>query len=265
MNLHDSPLLYVFYDIAGLDDQRELLESAIGLPVIEVEAHLPHERHGVVKYDGGTLIPSINLSTPRKFHEESSDALVAVFDVPDDWDADALRARCPATPAPYGEVFTDPWGHHYAFRPSDDLAPGDPPRITELRLAVDDVFESVLFYRELVGLEVLEQGPRGARLATASADIVLERRDVSVDGRQLDRRTVLIVFYASPIEDMREALVEGGLEFSNRRVAYSKIGGTTRFEDPSGHRFCLYEPSADSLTWGSGRKVMEVAATAAAG
>ena len=59
-------------------------------------------------------------------------------------------------------------------------------------------------------------------------------------------------------------LIDRGLGFSTRRVAYSKIGGTTRFEDPSGHRFCLYEPSDDSLTWGSGQKVLAVAARAAA-
>jgi catechol 2,3-dioxygenase-like lactoylglutathione lyase family enzyme len=261
MNLHDSPLLYVFYDIAGLDAQRELLESAIGLPVIEVEAHLPHERHGVVKYDGGALIPSVNLSTPRKFHDDASDALVTVFDVPPGWDSAGVRARCRATAVRFGEVFTDPWGHHYAFRPEAAVSR---PAVAELRLAVDDVAESVAFYRDRLGLEVLEEGAREARLATASAALVLERRDVAVDGRRLDRRTVLIVFYAKPIEEMREALIDGGLVFSNRRVAYSKIGGTTRFEDPSGHRFCLYEPSDDSLTWGSGRKVLEVAAAGAA-
>jgi catechol 2,3-dioxygenase-like lactoylglutathione lyase family enzyme len=264
MSLHESPLLYVFYDIAGLDAHRELLESAIGLPVIEVEAHLPHERHGVVKYDGGTLIPSINLSTPRKFHDDQSDALVTVFDVPAAFDREAVRERCAVTDTPAGEVFTDPWGHHYAFRPAADGAGPSAPVVAELRLAVDDVAESVAFYRDLLDLDVVDESPGQARIATASTDLVLERRSVGVDGRTLDRRTVLIVFYARPIQEMRETLIDRGLAFSTRRVAYSKIGGTTRFEDPSGHRFCLYEPSDDSLTWGSGQKVLAVAAGAAA-
>jgi predicted enzyme related to lactoylglutathione lyase len=261
MSLRQSPLLYVFYDIAGLDRQRELLESAIGFPVIEVEPHLPHERHGVVKYDGGTLIPSINLSTPGKFHDDASDALVAVLDVPASFDDSAAREHCRVTAASYGEVFTDPWGHHYTFRRVDD---GAAPVVSELRLAVDDVAASVAFYRDRLDLEVLSESPGKACIATASTTIMLERRDTAVDGRALDRRTVLIVFYARPIEAMRETLIDRGLAFSNRRVAYSKIGGTTRFEDPSGHRFCLYEPSDESLTWGSAEKVLAVAAEGAA-
>jgi catechol 2,3-dioxygenase-like lactoylglutathione lyase family enzyme len=261
MSLHDLPLLYVFYDIAGLDEQRELLEGAIGLPVIEVEAHLPHERHGVVKYDGGTLIPSINLSTPGKFHDDASDALVTVFDVREDWDPTAVRRRCRATGAAYGEVFTDPWGHHYHFRP---VADGPVvPAVAELRLAVRDVAESVAFYRDRLGLDVHADNDREARVRTASAEIVLERRELATDGRALDHRTVLIVFYADPVERVREELLERGLEFSNRRVAYSKIGGTTRFEDPSGHRFCLYQPSEESLKWGSGEKVLSLGALGA--
>jgi len=263
MSLRRSPLLYVFYDIAGLERQRELLESAIGLPVIEVEAHLPHERHGVVKYNGGTLIPSINLSTPSKFHDDASDALVAVLDVPAGFDDSAVRDHCRVTAASYGEVFTDPWGHHYAFRRAGDGAPLTPV-VSELRLAVDDIADSVAFYRDRLDLDVLSEGRNEAWIATASTTIVLERRGTAVDGRALDRRTVLIVLYASPIGAMREALIDRGVEFSTRRVAYSKIGGTTRFEDPSGHRFCLYEPSDESLTWGSGEKVLSVAAEGAA-
>jgi catechol 2,3-dioxygenase-like lactoylglutathione lyase family enzyme len=171
-----------------------------------------------------------------------------------------VQARCRVTAAPYGEVYTDPWGHHYAFRRAECATPA----VAELRLAVEDVAESAAFYRDRLGLDVLDQGGREARIATSSAGIVLERRDVAIDGRRLNRRTVLIVFYANPIEAMREALIENGLVFSNRRVAYSKIGGTTRFEDPSGHRFCLYEPSDESLTWGSAQKVFEVAASSAA-
>lgn len=244
-SLRSSPLLYVFLDIAGLDEERALLEEQIGLPVIEVEAHLPHERHGVVKYDAGPLILSLNLSTPGKFREDASDALVTVLDVA----TDEAPSLC-----------TDPWGHHLLLRPLDDGADTGPPRVAELRLAVDDLDASVAFYEGRLGLALLDRGPGTARFATGSAPIVLERRHTAVDGRRLDHRTVLIVFHAPGIESMREGLIERGLVFDNRRVAYSKIGGTTRFTDPSGHRFCLYEPSPESLTWGSGAKVIEVAA-----
>ena len=247
-SLRRAPLLYVFLDIAGLDAERELLEEFVGLPVIEVEAHLPHERHGVVKYDAGPLILSLNLSTPGKFRPDSSDALVTVLDVA----ADSAPSTC-----------TDPWGHHLLLRPRDDDLPALPPRVTELRLAVDDLDASIEFYSERLGLELLDSAADTARFATGSAPLVLERRTTAVDGRRLDHRTVLIVFHASGIEGTREALIERGLAFDNRRVAYSRIGGTTRFTDPSGHRFCLYEPSPECLTWGSGPKVIEVAALGA--
>lgn len=246
--LRRSPLLYVFMDIAELEDERKLLEEDVGLPVIEVEAHLPHERHGVVKYDAGPLILSLNLSTRGKFKPEASDALLTVLDVP--------AGRPP-------RLRTDPWGHHLLLRPRPADAPAAPPQVAELRLAVDDVDVSVAFYEQKLGLELLERATGSARFATGSAPLVLEQRTQAVDGRRLDRRSVLIVFHAAGIEGMREALLERGLEFDNRRVAYSKIGGTTRFTDPSGHRFCLYEPSPESLTWGSGPKVIEVAALSA--
>lgn len=263
--LRDSPLLYVFMDVAGADAERELLEGVIGLRVIEVEAHLPHERHGIVKYDAGDVILSLNLSTPGKFRAGASDALVTVLDVaPDGSDAAALRGRGDVEATGEGIRFTDPWGHHFVLRPGA-LGAGEGPRVAELRLAVDDLAGSVAFYRDRVGLEVLDAGGGTARLGTGSADLVLEQRRAAVDGRALDRRTVLLVFHTPGIEEVREALIaDRGLEFDTRRVAYSKIGGTTRFTDPSGHRFCLYEPSEESLGWGSGPKVIEVAARAAA-
>jgi predicted enzyme related to lactoylglutathione lyase len=252
VGLRHAPLLYVFLDIAGLDDERALLEDIAGLPVIEIEKHQPHERHGVVKYDAGPLILSLNLSTPAKFRDDVSDGLVTVMDV--DADSPAFQR--------FGPRLTDPWGHHFELRPRAVAA--GPPTVAELRLVVADLDASLAFYGDRLGLELLEAGARGARLATGSADLVLRAAETAVDGRRADHRTVLIVFHAAGIEDVREGLVERGVVFDNRRVAYSKIGGTTRFTDPSGHRFCLYEPSADSLGWGSGPKVIEVAALGAA-
>jgi hypothetical protein len=54
------------------------------------------------------------------------------------------------------------------------------------------------------------------------------------------------------------ALVERGLAFQGSRIAHSEIGATARFEDPSGHRICIYEPSKECLSWSSGAKVMEI-------
>ncbi len=257
MSLRGSPLLYVFADVHGLPRQRELLESVLGLPVIEIEPHLPHHRHGVVKYDAGSMILSLNLSSPSKFRADASDGLVTVLAVEPD---SALESRIHAygriTARSDGLLFTDEVGHHYLLR-----ATGlGPPVVEELRLTVRDLVESIRWYGDVLDLEVLDQAEQTARLKTGSIDLVLEEDVCAADGAQLRLQTCLLVFYTADIEDAHAALNARGLDLGNKHPAYSDIGGTSRFDDPSGNRFCLYEPSQESLTWGSGSKVIDVAA-----
>jgi predicted enzyme related to lactoylglutathione lyase len=265
MSLRGAPLMYLFVDVHGLPRQRELLETVVGLPVIEIEPHLPHHRHGAVKYDTGPLIFSLNLSSPGKFRPERSDALVTVFTVDPALNLEPLRAYGRLVEEPGGFLFTDPSGHHYLFRPPDERSElPEGPLATELRLAVEDLGESVCFYGEVLDLGLLEHAADRARFATGGVDLVLEPRDTAVDGRAPDRRTCLVVFYTPELETARTELESRGVDFGNRRGAFSEIGGTARFDDPSGHRFCLYQPSAESLSWESGPKVKELAAGAAA-
>jgi predicted enzyme related to lactoylglutathione lyase len=259
MSLVGAPLLYVFYDICRLTEQRALLETAMALPVIEVEPHQPHHRHGVVKYDAGNLILSLNLSTVGKFRADASDALTTVFEV--DQPAplrERLQRHTGMTAAPGDGRFTDADGHHYAVLEAP--AGRHRPVVGELRLTVADLAESVEFYGERLGLDPLESPEGTARFATGTVPLVLLPGEVAPDGRRPRRSTYLLVFHAGDIEEAHAALVDRGVAFGSRRVAFSEIGGTARFDDPSGHRFCLYEPSAESLTWGSGEKVMNVVA-----
>lgn len=263
MSLRHSPLLYVFYETYQLTRQRELLESVIGLPIIEVEPHQPHHRHGIVKYDAGNLIISLNLSTASRFHKDGSDALTTVFTVDQAWPIDErLRNEASLATAPGGGLFTDLHGHHYIFqsRPTGRTAHPNWPVVDELRLTVGDLDGSVSFYRDVLGLELLEQAESRTRFATGTVRLALEHGQVAADGGRPRRNTYLLVFHTSDIDRTRATLIQRGLTFKNRRVGFSEIGGTIRFEDPSGHRFCLYEPSAESLSWGSGRKVMEIVA-----
>lgn len=253
MSLRNAPLLYVFLDIHDLDAQRELLESVLGLPVIEIEPHLPHERHGVVKYDAGDTILSLNLSTRGKFRAQESDALVTVLGV------DAQRAT-PARLAGRGDLvrrddgllLTDPSGHHYLLQPADG------PAVRELRLVVDDLDRSVAFYRDVLDLELESVDRDGARFGTGSVPLALVPGDRAIDGRRPQRRTVLIVFHAPDVDALVATMRARGLVFANRRAYFTDIGGSIRFEDPSGHRICLYQPSAECLTWGSGPKVLDL-------
>jgi catechol 2,3-dioxygenase-like lactoylglutathione lyase family enzyme len=261
MSLRSAALLYVFADIHELERQRELLESVLELPVLEIEPHLPHHRHGVVKYDAGSMILSLNLSTPGKFRAGASDGLVTVLAVDEQSAAESrVRPYGRITARSDGKLFTDGSGHHYLLR-STGLGP---PVVEELRLRVRDLAESVHWYRDVLDLELVDRAERAARFATGSVDLVLIEDVCAADGARLRLQTCLLVFYTAEIEETHAALVERGLDFGNKHPAYSEIGGTSRFDDPSGNRFCLYEPSVESLTWGSGHKVMDVAAGRAA-
>jgi len=255
MSLRTAPLLYVFYETSRIRQQRELFESVIGVPVIEVEPHLPHHRHGVFKYDGGGIILSHNMSGPSRFRPGESDALVTAFAVPGDWSADRLLATGMVEPHP-GGVYTDAEGRHFAFVPTPGL---ERTVVEELRLIVPDLEAAADFYGGVLELEPLEHGGDHARFATGSVPIRLVRGERGPDGGRLRHHSYLVVFHTGEIDETYHALAGWGVEFKQPRVGYSEIGGTVRFDDPSGQRLCLYAPSGECLEWESGPKVLEIA------
>jgi len=263
LSLRSAPLLYVFYETASLTHQRDLCERIIGLPVIENQFHPPHEYHGLVKYDAGQTILSLNLSRERKFEKDASDGLITVLSVESEEAVlDKLRRNGYEPPRQSGDIFTDSYGHHYIFQTRNkDSNEGQPvPAVRELRLTVSDLGTSVAFYRDTLGLELLDQTQSEARFATGGVDLVIVESDMAPDGRPPRYTTYLLVFYTRNICEAREALIERGLVFKSHRVGFTDIGGSARFFDPSGHVFCIYEPSEESLTWGSGSKVKELIA-----
>ena len=267
MSLRHSPLMYVFYEMGKLEAYRELYESIIGLPVIEIEPHLPHHHHGVIKYDAGDIILSFNLSGPSRFDAGSSDGLVTVFNVDPAWPTERLRDAKTILTSQDEELYTDSEGHHYVFRklPAEGVGAATAsiprgPTVEELRLTVQDMDASIAYYRDILGLELLSQTEKMARFATSTVALTLERGEVAPDGKALAYNTYLIVFYCRDIEEMYSLMLKRGLEFKSNRVDYNEVGGTVRFDDPSGHRFCLYVPSEVSLKWESGPKVTEIAA-----
>jgi len=261
MSLREAPLLYVFMETNRIPQQRAFFERLLGLPLIEIEPHLPHHRHGVTKYDAGEIIFSLNLSGPNRFREDESDALETVFSVAPAWQARSLTAPGSGLSTLDDRLFTDREGHHFAFLPdaAENGHSGAHPVVTELRLTVDDLEASIRFYRDLLDLELVERSDGGACFATGSVPLRLVRGAAAADGRRPRRHAYLVVFHTDDIERMRAALVDRGLELKTPRAGYSEIGGTIRFDDPSGNRFCLYEPSEKCLTWSSGPKVIEIA------
>jgi catechol 2,3-dioxygenase-like lactoylglutathione lyase family enzyme len=234
MSLCHHPLVYLFLETADLAAARHTLGTAIGLPVIGVD-ETPGVRHGVVSYDAGVLIVSLNLASRRRAAGTGTDGLVTVFDVP----------------RGHGAI-TDQDGHHYL---RNEIGTGCPvPSVTQLRLATADVESSVAFYRDVLGLTPLRHDD-GVGFVAGAVTLVLE---YVPEPRRHD--TYLLVFHTRAIEDTRAALSARGLAFLGRKVGTRAFGSTVHFDDPSGHRFCLYEPSAQALATGVGRKVCQVVA-----
>ena len=253
MSLRHSPLLYVFFEVTQLERQRQLFESGFGLPIIEVEPHMPHHRHGVVKYDAGGIILSLNLTDSNRFERDATDALVTVLTMP----------RGMPNPGEDGFVsrrageLVDAHGHHYEC--ASGTGTGTAAEVSALRLIVDDLAVATRFYREVLDLELRDEGAATSTFAAGGVDLILERRTSTRD-RQRRHDTYLIVFHTSDIVATQEQLADRGAPFKRTRPGYSEIGGSSRFEDPAGHHLCLYQPSEESLTWGSGPKVMETRA-----
>jgi len=254
--------LYVFLESSDVKASRKFFEEEVGLELIEVESHLPHHRHGVVKYDAGKMIISLNEATENTFRSDCSDGLQMLFETP----SPVVIAEAIGI----GEInsdesfaFTDADRHHYQFVRSarERSNYGElitRPLLNELRLSVRDLASAVAFYTQRLGLRIEAHASKWVRFATGSAILTLVERHCAHDGRKVRAEGYLIVFYTSNIEETFKDLVRLGVPFKGG-IASSEIGRTIRFNDPSGHRLCVYEPSPECLEWGSGSKVLEIA------
>jgi catechol 2,3-dioxygenase-like lactoylglutathione lyase family enzyme len=254
MTLANAPLLYVFFETADLEGQRRLFESGFGFRVIEVEPHMPHHRHGVVKYDAGGVILSLNLSDATKFDHRLTDALVSVVDVgpdrlaPGTEDEGFISRR--------GDELVDAHGHHFRIGTRSALATS--AGVSSLQLIVDNLPVATRFYSDVLELPLKRQDEWTSTFTAGAVDLVLQRRTALQDPQRCHDK-YLLVFYTPNIVAVQDALIARGVSFKRPRPGYSAIGGSSRFVDSEGHQLCLYQPSAECLTWGSGAKVMELA------
>jgi predicted enzyme related to lactoylglutathione lyase len=123
---------------------------------------------------------------------------------------------------------------------------------------VDDVETSVGFYRDLLGWEPYEVCPGRATFATGTLPVSIESGSCSFDGRRIRHTGYLLVLHTAEIDSVHAGLVSRGLSFSGHKVSSTAPGKTARFKDPSGHQFCLYEPSEEALSWSSGPKIRQL-------
>lgn len=248
-SLCESQLLYLFLDVSSLARHRAFFEEALSMPVVENQFHLPHHHHGLVKYDAGGMILSLNVFGPGKFSGGRSDGLTVVCKlVPD---GTSTPTRGPA------RLFTDWDGHHFVLPNATGAGRSPRVEVKELRLMVDDIRSAVRLYDGVLGLSLVDRTGTTARFATGTIDLVLEEGELAPDGLPIRRSTYLPVFYTADVTAMQAALEGRGLNFS-QGAGFSDIGGTARFSDDSGNTFCLYQPSEESLGWDSGQKVQEL-------
>jgi len=263
MSLWSSKILYLFLDTTALARKRLFMETVLGLEVIENEYHPPHSRHGVVKYDAGEVILALNIADPD-FDKGGSNGLVTVLATSPMREAKIyaeLQINGFAAPQVSGDGFTDEDNHQYAIRrvpPAFGWAQEETrASIAELHLTVGDLEQSMAFYGGLLDLILLEETKQSASYATGNLKLVLHDWRQVADSPPDRHKGCLVVFHTEKITDTFDALSKRGVRFQGG-IGYSDIGGAARFVDPTGHVLCLYEPSAESLSWRSGPKVREI-------
>jgi len=254
MSLCSSKIVYLFLDTSDIVAQRVFFEDVLGLEVIESDFHPPHHRHGVVKYDAGNTIVALNIADSG-FEQAGSDEVVTLLAASPVREAEIyadLQIQGYTAPPQPGGVFRDRDHHEFALHRYPlsyrDFGGRQGVSIDELHLQVSDLERSMRFYSDQLGLELLQKDSSSLIFSAGDLKLALHRKP---RGRIEPRRGFLMVFSTSDIHETHDTLFLHGIEFK-APVRFSEIGGTVRFVDPSGHVFCLYQPSEECLSWGSG-------------
>jgi catechol 2,3-dioxygenase-like lactoylglutathione lyase family enzyme len=119
-------------------------------------------------------------------------------------------------------------------------------RIVQLIVHVHDLAESEEFYRDKLGLRVIESDDDYVKFDTGQVVLCLQRASdhgVSLASPRDDSSDT--VFLVDDIAAMRAALERRGIVFARSRTY--EIGAVVDFYDPNGHRLMLYQPSEHSL------------------
>ena len=126
-------------------------------------------------------------------------------------------------------------------------------RVLETALYVDDMDRVVAFYRDLLGLRVLDAGPRLTALdAGRSTILLLFKRRASLHGIDFDAGHIpphdgdgpvhlAFAIAADQLEDWERRLRETGVEVESR-IRWARGGRSLYFRDPDGHSVELATP-----------------------
>lgn len=155
-----------------------------------------------------------------------------------------------------------------------DRAGLDDHELVYLFLFVQDHNATLAFYHEVLGLEPVEGGPCRRGVTSAPDGVVkydaggtlLTTHHLDADHAASHRVTTegsvgaALVFHVTDIRRVVAGLSLRGVEFS-QGLTTSEIGTMARFEDPSGHIYHLYEPSAKALMRPSGSVIQRILAS----
>jgi catechol 2,3-dioxygenase-like lactoylglutathione lyase family enzyme len=249
---HAWGLVYVFLDTADLARERRFCEDVLGLPVIENQFHPPHHHHGLVKYDAGTILMSLNVAGKSARDWRRPDSFVTMLRSRRFADIVSADARAGSRTYAEGSLTIVADGDNHLFSAEESTGG---PSVARLRLLVKSLADSVEFYVETLGMGLTDARPSCALVDAGNVELELVENEAAVADRRRDG--YLIVFHSSDIDAAVDHL-QAARPGSASRVVESDIGATSRVEDPSGHPLCLYVPSATALSWPSGRKVGEI-------
>lgn len=131
-------------------------------------------------------------------------------------------------------------------------------RIVYLNVFVSDLAASRAFYRDALGLRIIEEDADAIHVDGGQVVLVLRRaQDYGVDVPTRRDGSADIVFLVDDVRTMRAALEQRGVDTFLPTSWYGP-GGLADFYDPDNHWCTLYQPSAEAMTWLSASRIRAV-------
>lgn len=113
-------------------------------------------------------------------------------------------------------------------------------RIASVMLGVRDLTNSLIFYREKLGLKIKMQEPQLALLDAGPVTLGLSPGHVRL-APQVNGATE-IVFQVDNVRATRQALIERGVAFMNEPRQVTPTEWAAHFRDPDGHLLSIFGP-----------------------
>lgn len=117
-------------------------------------------------------------------------------------------------------------------------------RITAVMLGVRDIAQSLVFYKEKLGLQIIMQEPSLALLQCGGVMLGLSRGHVSLAPQVAGATEV--VFAVENVRAAHKALSAEGITFMNEPHQATPTEWMAHFKDPDGHLLSIFGPEGQS-------------------